>query len=399
MNTMPANPLISEHPSESSIASLSFMNKNKLDKAQAKRLKMPKRNRSAYFLFSMDIRAKLKAEKNKNLTPLETQALVSKYWKNLSFDEKEKYEQKAKEEKLEYLVAIDKFYSNLTPETIEKSKTNKPKKPCSAYAHFVRDIKTDLKKENPRLIMQEVLHIVSEKWKNLDDKTRAIYEEKARIDKEQYIAITRNLNSDSDSPKTRRRSYSDLIKLGKRTFKTEAFEDEQHTTKQIKTENVSVKSETAVDYERSFDTLTKIEEYKVVPKLALSPTIVRAEFENQQMTNKLKEAMALRSGPQLAHMNMNYLNERKPIFGMPSYAGYFAQGLPNESSMINFMHYNLQNEQQLQQAIIAKLSLSRMLQNHQDIEQTIMKKMMEIKTLQAQNMMVNRNFFPFPQNF
>ena len=87
MNTMPANPLISEHPSESSIASLSFMNKNKLDKAQAKRLKMPKRNRSAYFLFSMDIRAKLKAEKSKNLTPLETQALVSKYWKNLSFDE------------------------------------------------------------------------------------------------------------------------------------------------------------------------------------------------------------------------------------------------------------------------------------------------------------------------
>jgi len=388
---MPINQLICEDPSESpqrffksSLVSLSVMNKSKIDKAQARRLKMPKRNRSAYFLFSMDIRAKLKAESNNQLTPLETQSLVSKYWKDLSCEEKEKYEQKAKEEKLEYLVAMDKFYSNLTPETIEKSKTNKPKKPCSAYAHFVRDIKTNLKKENPRLIMQEILHIASDKWKNLDEKIRVVYEEKARKDKEQYMAITRNLNSESNENSKKRKGSQESTKFGKRNFKVESSNEEKQLTKQVKVENISVKSETPIEFEESSYTPIKLEEYKEVSNLSLSP-MNRIDTESQQMIEKLR----YRNESNMIHMNMNPWNERQNIFEMSQYNTDFVH---NTLPMGQYM-FNVQNDQQIQQAMAAKISLVRMVQNQQSLEQTIMRKMMEIKTLHAQRMMANREFF------
>jgi len=396
---MPVNPLLCAEPSEftqkslkQSIVPLFVIGKDKLDKAQARRLKMPKRNRSAYFLFSMDIRVKLKAEPNNQLTPLETQALVSKYWKDLPTEEKEKYEQRAKEEKLEYLVAMDKFYSNLTPETIEKSKTNKPKKPCSAYAHFVRDIKTNLKKENPRLIMQEILHIVSDKWKNLAEETRAIYEEKAKIDKEQYMAITRNLNSETyERFKRREGNDKKSSNLGKRSLKAENFyNEEQNLTKYAKVENFSEKSENPVEYEEIPYMPIKIEEYKETLNLPLNP-FTKIDIARQQIVDKLRGGLMFRKESRTP-INFNPCNERQKAFEMTNYNGDFIPNIPTNLDLGHYMYNNLQNEQQMQQAMVAKVSLMRMVQNHQNLKQMIMRKIMEIKALQAQRMMANGFF-------
>jgi hypothetical protein len=367
---------------KSQLAPVSSLSKSKLDKAQARRLKMPKRNRSAYFLFSMDVRAKLKAD-NSQLTPLETQALVSKYWKELSVEEKEKYELRAKEEKLEYLVAMDKFYSNLTPETLAKSKTNKPKKPCSAYAHFVRDIKTSLKQDNPRLIMQEILHIVSDKWKNLDEKTRAIYEEKARVDKEHYMNVTRNTHGEAhESPK----KLSEVVKCGKRS---QRYSGDEHLSKQLKTENISVKSETPIDLEETSYSSVKLEENKESSYISESPVIVKNDSDGlQEFNDQFRASLMYRPEANVAlKMNNYYVGQQIPLLN--------EQFSPNSMNMNgNQRIYNdAANYDQLRQGMMAKLSLMRMVQSQRGIEEAIMRKIMEVKNLQAQRMMYSRDFF------
>lgn len=363
---------------KSQLAPVSSLSKSKLDKAQARRLKMPKRNRSAYFLFSMDVRAKLKADSSQ-LTPLETQALVSKYWKELSVEEKEKYELRAKEEKLEYLVAMDKFYSNLTPETLAKSKTNKPKKPCSAYAHFVRDVKTSLKQENPRLIMQEILHIVSEKWKNLDEKTRAIYEEKARVDKEHYMNVTRNVHGEAhESPK----KLSEVVKCGKRS---QRYSGDEHLSKQLKTENISVKSETPVDLEETSYSSVKLEENKETSLISESPVIVKNDSDGlQDLNDQFRAGLMYRPEANVAlKMNNFYVGQ------IPHINEQFSPNSMNQRIYSN----DAANYGQLRQDMMAKLSLMRMVQNQRSIEEAIMRKIMEVKNLQAQRLMYSRDFF------
>jgi len=369
---------------KSQLAPASGLNKSKLDKAQARRLKMPKRNRSAYFLFSMDVRAKLKTE-SAQLTPLETQALVSKYWKELGLEEKEKYEIRAKEEKLEYLVAMDKFYSNLTPETLAKSKTSKPKKPCSAYAHFVRDVKTSLKQENPRLIMQEILHIVSDKWKNLDEKTRAVYEEKARVDKEHYMSVTRNVHGEAhESPK---KSLSEIVRCGKRS---QRYSADEILGKQLKTEGISVKSETPIDLEETSYSSVKLEENKE-SMISESPVIVKNDSES---SNEFRGGLVFRPDASVAMKMNNFWPERANLTQLPQLNEQFSPTNMNINVNGNQNIYNdAANYEQLRQGMMAKLSLMRMVQNQRSIEEAIMRKIMEVKTLQAQRMMYSRDFF------
>ena len=93
-----------------------------------------------------------------------------------------------------------------------------------------------------------------------------------------------------------------------------------------------------------------------------------------------------------APIKFNPCNERQKAFEMTNYHGDFIPNIPTNLDMGHYMYNNLQNEQQMQQAMVAKVSLMRMVQNHQNLKQTIMRKMMEIKALQAQRMMANGFF-------
>lgn len=372
---------------------ISSISKSKLDKAQARRLKMPKRNRSAYFLFSMDTRAKIKAESPVQLTPLEMQAKVSQYWKELSFDEKQKYEQRAKEEKLQYLANMERFYSTLTPETIAKSQTNRPKKPMSAYAHFVKDIKTDLKKENPRLIMQEILHIASDKWRCLAKETRVMYEERAKIDKEQYMAETGRLNlSDSDSPKNRKKQSSESSKnKSKRGYESMEDNYEEEVTKQVKVEAFPVKSESQENLEEPACIYVKHEEYKELSHVSESPIAIKSDIKMEQDLNANKLNLGLVYNSMVpAPMMMNGYSPQSQLENLKLNDLLLQRMNASQNMQISY--------DRMQEMINARVNYARAVQTNRSIEQEIMRRLNEVKNLQAQRFMVAREAY-FASNY
>jgi hypothetical protein len=114
---------------------------------------------------------------------------LGEMWGGLSRDQKKQYYNKAAKDKIRYLGEISLFQRQHPEEDIKnRTKKNHIKKPCSAYAIFVREMKVVIKKEKPQLKMADVLKIVAEKWKVLSDLERMWYQEKARAERECFVA-------------------------------------------------------------------------------------------------------------------------------------------------------------------------------------------------------------------
>jgi hypothetical protein len=148
--------------------------------------KKPRKNRSAYTLFSLDVKPKLKLSSNFKMSCVDLQTTISQLWKNLSDEERKKYQDQANEEKLHYMLKLKKFYENATPETIEEATKPKPKRPYSAYCYFVKEIRQVIKLPDTKFKMQEILKQASEKWRMLTEEEKAVYQEKAKLARENY---------------------------------------------------------------------------------------------------------------------------------------------------------------------------------------------------------------------
>jgi hypothetical protein len=146
--------------------------------------KKPKRNKSAFILFSIEKRAEFKSDVNDHVNSNQMMVKLADSWKELPKEEKEKYNSKAKNDKLRYLRELDAFSKEHPHESIQnRTKKNHIKKPCSAYALFLKEMKKIIKRQDPDLKMADILKVVSEKWKQLPDPERLIYQERARAEK------------------------------------------------------------------------------------------------------------------------------------------------------------------------------------------------------------------------
>jgi len=173
---------------------------------QKSKSKKPKRNKSAFILFSIDMRAKLKTDAQDQVNSNEMMVKLAELWKQLPSEEKERYNSEAKSDKMRYLQELDDFSKAHPTETIHnKTKKNHVKKPCSSYAIFLKEMKNVIKDQTPNLKMADVLKIVSEKWKGLTEEEKAVYQERAKIEKELVKAkldenLQNNLAHSSNNP-------------------------------------------------------------------------------------------------------------------------------------------------------------------------------------------------------
>jgi len=151
------------------------------------KVQKPRRNKSAFLLFSSEKRALLKAS-SENLNSNQMMAKLAELWNNISPEERRRYDMEAIEEKKRYLQELELFKKGnpFAGEVHNKTKKNHIKKPCSAYGIFVKEATVEIKKENPGLLMADVLKIVSQRWKNLSEDEKLQYQEKAL--QEKYIA-------------------------------------------------------------------------------------------------------------------------------------------------------------------------------------------------------------------
>jgi len=149
--------------------------------------KKPKRNRSAFILFSIDIREKLKPKELDELNPNDKFVRIAQLWKEISDEERKVYEQRAKQEKERYTNELTDFCKIFPSEPIQRPR-NHIKKPCNAYGYYLKHIKESIRKENPELRMCEVLRIVGDRWKKLSPEDKIVFEERAEASRKIFKA-------------------------------------------------------------------------------------------------------------------------------------------------------------------------------------------------------------------
>ncbi|KAG6918491.1 hypothetical protein DXG01_013851 [Tephrocybe rancida] len=63
---------------------------------------------------------------------------------------------------------------------------NAPKRPASSYIMFQNDIRKDLKEKNPHLSNPDLLALISQKWSEMSEEDKAVYNKAVASAKEQY---------------------------------------------------------------------------------------------------------------------------------------------------------------------------------------------------------------------
>lgn len=170
--------------------------------------KKPKRNRSAFILFSIDIRKKTQQENLDVLNPNDKFVKIAQLWKELSEEERKIYEERAKQEKERYASELSSFCKSFPTEPIQRPR-NHIKKPCNAYGYYLKDVKEVIRKESPDLRMCEVLRIVGERWKKLSSEDRQKYEKKAEASRKKFKAeITKQNNASKKASVIKRETGS-----------------------------------------------------------------------------------------------------------------------------------------------------------------------------------------------
>jgi hypothetical protein len=150
-------------------------------------------------------------------------------WKELEEENKKKYHDQAEKEKVRYLLELNSFYQSHPFEIIQnKTKKNHVKKPCSAYALYLKEQKQIIKSQNPSLKMADILKIVGDKWKNLAENEKSKYQNEAQKEKEKTKAILNEHMIESTTknpiPQKRVQNQKRIQKaLKKENIKTEPF--------------------------------------------------------------------------------------------------------------------------------------------------------------------------------
>lgn len=172
----------------------------------------PKRNLSAYFLFTNARRVTLKAQyPEKKLTELTT--LMAAEWKAMDEATKKTYQDRATADKENYLTKLaeykktDKFTQyqaklsgwkeeqklTASKNAAKKPKdVNAPKKSPTAYFLFTAKVRAEVQAANPDLKITEIAKVLGQKWKGISEEERKQYQDEANKLKEQHKITVEN---------------------------------------------------------------------------------------------------------------------------------------------------------------------------------------------------------------
>lgn len=153
----------------------------------------PKRNMSAFFLYSNQNRNRVK-EENPGIKFGQIAQLLSVEFKQISAAERAKWDQKALEDKERYAREMEDY---VPPDDLEeevwgkgskrkKKDPNAPKRNMSAYFLYSNAIRSSVKLASPEATFGEVAKIISRQYKALTEAELDVYKKKAEEDKIRY---------------------------------------------------------------------------------------------------------------------------------------------------------------------------------------------------------------------
>jgi len=162
--------------------------KNKKNKDPNK----PKRNMSAFFLYSNAFRNDVK-EKNPEAKFGQIAKLLSVQFKALSAKENAKWQKLAEKDKARYLREMEHYVPPSDDEDEVRGKKKKkkkdpnaPKRNQSSFFLYSNATRSDVKTTNPEAKFGDIAKLISVNFKALSTKERAKWDKKAAVDKERY---------------------------------------------------------------------------------------------------------------------------------------------------------------------------------------------------------------------
>jgi predicted RNase H-like nuclease len=160
----------------------------------------PKRNMSAFFLYSNANRARVK-EENPGIAFGQVAKILSKEFKAIDDAERAKYDKLAVLDKERYQREMEHYEPPSDEEEAPSKKRRKkdpnaPKRNMSAYFIYSQEIRSTVRVENPEAGFGMIAKIISKQFKALDEDERKRFDNLAAADKERYqkeMAIFKNL--------------------------------------------------------------------------------------------------------------------------------------------------------------------------------------------------------------
>ena len=170
----------------------------------------PKAPLTSYFLFTAEVRAKIKAE-DPSLSFGEIAKLIGQKWKEIDSETKDRYTKMAEDNKKKYDIEMAAYKENnedlvpvndkssqgkkpsknvpksvASPASKTKKDPNAPKVPSTAWFLFSADERLKVKAEDPSLTFGEIAKLIGQRWKEVDPEDKKRYEKIAEEGKKKY---------------------------------------------------------------------------------------------------------------------------------------------------------------------------------------------------------------------
>ena len=172
-------------------------------KKRKKDPKAPKRGLSAFMFFSQEMRPKIQ-EKNAEASFGEIGKLLGEAWKNVSEEEKKRFEDMAEADKERYKKEMESYVppsdddddddsseDEGSPKKKGKKKRaakdpNAPKRALTSFMFFSKEMRPKIQEQNAEASFGEIGKLIGEAWKNASEEEKNKYEDMNKEDKERY---------------------------------------------------------------------------------------------------------------------------------------------------------------------------------------------------------------------
>jgi hypothetical protein len=141
----------------------------------------PKKWKTSYIFFCAEQREILRKQETKYKTT-EITSKLAEMWKQLSDNERVKYEELSTQDKERYIKELSAY----SPSEEYKKKETGPKRPTSSYMFFCKQQRDSIKKEFPNMNAKEITSELGKRWKNLSEQQKVPYIERQNKDKIRY---------------------------------------------------------------------------------------------------------------------------------------------------------------------------------------------------------------------
>ena len=180
----------------------------------------PKRGNSAYIFFCKEMRKEVN-ESMTDSTPRTVTAELGKRWNTAKLDSVEKWEKMAADDKaryenemVNYTQPSEEEWSVLIENKEKKSKKKRggPKGACSAYIFFCKEMRSQIKLEQPDIKSKEIMSELGKRWNTAKLDSVEKWEKMAADDKARYKEeVTSESESESESEVKKKELVDELV--------------------------------------------------------------------------------------------------------------------------------------------------------------------------------------------